>query len=73
MNILFVRGTNLLAGLLIAVLLSACGAEQNADLVMCEDTIDSTSPILNNGFGFNLNNTRNQESPITSDNVHSQC
>ncbi|MGB3621479.1 MAG: PQQ-binding-like beta-propeller repeat protein [Ketobacter sp.] len=49
--------------------LTACGAEQATELVMCDDSVDTQSPVLNSGFGFNLENTRNQLSPITAQNV----
>ncbi|MEH6590058.1 MAG: PQQ-binding-like beta-propeller repeat protein [Halioglobus sp.] len=35
----------------------------------CEGVIDTDAPIISNGFGFDLGNTRNQASIITSDNV----
>ncbi len=35
----------------------------------CADTVDSHSPVLSNGFGFNSANTRVQPSQITSGNV----
>lgn len=37
----------------------------------CVGTIDVSSAILSNGFGFDLANTRNQSSPINSGNVTS--
>lgn len=36
---------------------------------MCKDRIDTASPVLSNGFGFNASNTRNQASGIRADNV----
>lgn len=38
---------------------------------VCTDVIDSNSAIVTSGFGFNVANTRNQDSPINSDNVAS--
>ncbi len=35
----------------------------------CPDSIDTSSPVLSNGFAFNTSNTRNAVSPITSANV----
>ena len=35
----------------------------------CTDPIDVNSAVVSNGFAFNLSNTRNQISPITSSNV----
>jgi polyvinyl alcohol dehydrogenase (cytochrome) len=35
----------------------------------CTDTVDTTSPVLSNGFAFNLSNTRDNPSQITSTNV----
>jgi polyvinyl alcohol dehydrogenase (cytochrome) len=35
----------------------------------CEDTIDTDAPIIANGFGFDLKNSRNQASTINAGNV----
>jgi polyvinyl alcohol dehydrogenase (cytochrome) len=35
----------------------------------CADSIDTRSPLLSNGFGFNGSNTRNQASDINASNV----
>jgi polyvinyl alcohol dehydrogenase (cytochrome) len=37
----------------------------------CTDTINTSSPLLSNGFAFNSSNTRNQASSINSTNVAS--
>ena len=68
MTIFFKYTASCFVVLLLSLLLSACGGEQ-VELILCEDTIDTSSPVPNNGFGFNLNNTRNQLSPINASNV----
>lgn len=45
------------------------GCKQEPAVVTCNTTIDTASPVLNSGFGFNLFNTRNQASGITAANV----
>ena len=35
----------------------------------CTDTVDRSSPLLSNGFGFDLGNTRNQASGLDASNV----
>ena len=35
----------------------------------CNDVVDRTSPLLSNGFGFDLGNTRNQSSNLFAENV----
>lgn len=35
----------------------------------CDDRIDVEAPLISNGMGYNLRNTRNQSSIITADNV----
>ncbi|MCP5018161.1 MAG: PQQ-binding-like beta-propeller repeat protein [Ketobacter sp.] len=69
MNSNLARSISLACTLLVSVFLTACGGEQTPQLVMCDQPVNTSSPVLNNGFGFNLNNTRNQPSPINSSNV----
>jgi polyvinyl alcohol dehydrogenase (cytochrome) len=52
--------------LLVGALMVAAASSQAAS---CADTINTWSPVLNNGFGFNAINTRNQASEINSANV----
>lgn len=42
-----------------------------AATVLCSDSVDTASPVLSNGFGFNPSNTRNQASSINAGNVAS--
>ncbi|MDO9236705.1 MAG: PQQ-binding-like beta-propeller repeat protein [Aquabacterium sp.] len=52
---------------LLAALALVSGAAQAT--TACADKIDTSSPILSNGFGFNGSNTRNQTSEINANNV----
>jgi polyvinyl alcohol dehydrogenase (cytochrome) len=57
-----------------AAWLALCGvilllASPLAAATTCTDTVDTTSPVLSNGFAFNLSNTRDNPSQITSTNV----
>ncbi|MGC4062994.1 MAG: hypothetical protein QM749_19995 [Aquabacterium sp.] len=47
--------------------LLASGAQ--AARTLCQDRIDTRSPVVTSGFGFNESNTRNQPSAIRADNV----
>jgi len=47
------------------------GHDAQAATVKCTDAINTASPVLSNGFGLNLANTRNQASAIDSSNVAS--
>lgn len=69
MNRFFKRSICLVMISIIPALMTACGGEQAPQLTMCEQPVNTQSPILNNGFGFNLSNTRNQPSPINSGNI----
>jgi len=40
-----------------------------ARAAQCSDSIDTSSPVLSNGFAFNLSNTSNNASQINSTNV----
>lgn len=64
------RAASLLAASLFlgAVIL---GHDAQAATLKCSDTVDTASPVVNNGFGFNLANTRSQASSIDSSNVAS--
>ncbi len=55
---------------LFAVLLGLCGlAASQAAVLRCADRIGVNAAVLSNGFGFNLANTRQQDSALTADNV----
>jgi polyvinyl alcohol dehydrogenase (cytochrome) len=62
----FIGASILLSFLLV---LTGCGGEQTPTLTMCSQPINTHSAVLSNGFGFNLQNTRNQPSLINSANV----
>jgi polyvinyl alcohol dehydrogenase (cytochrome) len=49
--------------------LSSIAASAKQIDVACGDSVDRHSPVLSNGFGLNLSNTRNQVSDINSANV----
>lgn len=54
--------------LLLLIFLSAC--DELPEYQACEGTLLASSPVLTNGFGFNIHNTRNQNhSLISSANV----
>ncbi len=65
------RAASLIAATLFlgAIVLGHSSAQ--AATVKCVDAVNTASPVLNNGFGFNLANTRSQASSIDSSNVGS--
>jgi polyvinyl alcohol dehydrogenase (cytochrome) len=63
-----------MAGVASAMLMTATGHAQAATTVQsikCADTINTSSPLLSNGFAYNTSNTRNQTSAINASNVAS--
>jgi polyvinyl alcohol dehydrogenase (cytochrome) len=52
-----------------AIMTMAAWSGAQAAITRCSDFIDPQSPVLSNGFAFNVTNTRNQVSAIHSGNV----
>lgn len=67
MTIRFPRGMGTL--LLASLFLLLAGCKQEPAITQCTTTINTAAPVLSNGFGFNLANTRNQVSSINSGNI----
>lgn len=53
------------------ILMSCTSHTHVAQLTQCSDSIDTSSPVLSNGFAFNVANTGNNASQINSTNVGS--
>ena len=71
-----------IASLVIPALLSSCSGQDHSapasasapvqvpgQAALCTDTVDTSSPVISDGFSFNLSNTRNGVSQINSSNV----
>ena len=65
------RAASLIAATLFLGAIVMGHSSAQAATVKCVDAVNTASPVLNNGFGFNLANTRNQASSIDSSNVAS--